>query len=120
VPGPRAHPALTAAQAWAASLPEQLRFTSEELEQQMAMFETGSNAAAWCYCMFHTMHLGAVLALDTAKAALGGPPVTRAHWAAEHLKVVVESLGVRARNSPLKGIAIFVRRPRLPRPAAPC
>jgi hypothetical protein len=47
-----------------------------------------------------------------AKAALGGPPVTRAHWAAEHLKVVVESLGVRARNSPLKGIAIFVRPPR--------
>jgi hypothetical protein len=38
--------------------------------------------------------------------------VTRAHWAAEHLKVVVESLGVRARNSPLKGIAIFVRPPR--------
>jgi hypothetical protein len=79
VPGPRAHPALTAAQAWAASLPEQLRFTSEELEQQMAMFETGSNAAAWCYCMFHTMHLGAVLALDTVRARRGpecGPPLT--------------------------------------------
>jgi hypothetical protein len=76
----------------------------------MSMFETGANAGAWCYCMFHTTHASTVLAADTARAALGlGPPVDRYHWAAERLRSVVDSLGTRARNSPLKGVAIFVR-----------
>jgi hypothetical protein len=73
----RVHPAprtpLTPPQAWVASLPEQLRFTRDELEQQLAMFETSSNAAAWCYCMFHVVYLSAVLTLDTVRRLSASP-----------------------------------------------
>ena len=46
---------------WDASLPDHLRFGEESLQLQLSMFETSSNAGAWCYFMTHIIHTACVL-----------------------------------------------------------
>lgn len=50
-------------QAWLESLPAHLQFTEENLETQVAMFETSSNSGAWCYCFMHAMYPCCYLAI---------------------------------------------------------
>jgi hypothetical protein len=50
---------------WEATLPEHLKFTEDGLGLQLSMFETSANSGAWCWCMFHTSYLAAVLMVDT-------------------------------------------------------
>ncbi|KAJ8495229.1 hypothetical protein ONZ51_g1801 [Trametes cubensis] len=50
-------------QAWVDSLPSHLQFTDENLETQVAMFETSSNSGAWCYCFMHAMYPCCYLAI---------------------------------------------------------
>lgn len=53
---------------WLTSLPEHLRFSEDNLEKQISMFETSSNTGAWCYCFMHTLHPCYVLDLTEVSA----------------------------------------------------
>lgn len=57
------------AKAWVASLPGHLQFNEENLESQVAMFDTSSNSGAWCYCFIHAIYPCAYLALLEVRAA---------------------------------------------------
>jgi hypothetical protein len=51
-------------QSWISSLPEHLRFSEENLQVQLSMFETSSNTGAWCFCCMHVLHASVALALN--------------------------------------------------------
>jgi len=92
---------------WAGTLPDHLRYTDENLQTQMSMFETGSSLGAWCFCFMHVVHATAAIGLNQARqrcrtAEPGGP-----QWAHGKLESIVTILGPRARNSQLLGIACW-------------
>ncbi|KAF8892082.1 fungal-specific transcription factor domain-containing protein [Infundibulicybe gibba] len=84
---------------WSNSLPEQLQFSQESLEQQRSMFETPSNMGAWCWCCMHVYHASCGLALNLAKQRLHRGPASEPHWATKILEMVLEMLGDRAKYS---------------------
>ncbi|KAI0057246.1 hypothetical protein BV25DRAFT_1920344 [Artomyces pyxidatus] len=87
---------------WDASLSDQIRFGEESAQLQIAMFETGSNAGAWCYFMMHILHASCILALCDAKFRMSGVTAPECRqWARERMMLIVSSLGNRAKNSSL-------------------
>lgn len=56
-------------QTWLASLPDHLRFSQENLDKQIDMFETGSTTSAWCYCFIHALHPCYILELTDVSVA---------------------------------------------------
>jgi hypothetical protein len=54
----------TFCKSWFSTLPDHLRFSDENMQLQMAMFETCSNSGAWCFCCMHVVHASCTLALD--------------------------------------------------------
>ena len=57
-------------QEWVASLPSHLQFTEENLDTQVAMFDTSSTSGAWCYCFMHAMHPCCYLAVREVRRCL--------------------------------------------------
>lgn len=62
---------LVAPQAWLASLPNHLKYSEENLELQLSMFETSSNSGAWCYCMIHILHASCALGIAIDSVSRG-------------------------------------------------
>ncbi|OBZ73774.1 hypothetical protein A0H81_06057 [Grifola frondosa] len=60
-------------QDWEASLPAHLQFTEDNLEQQVAMFDTSSNTGAWCFCFMHVLHPCCFLAVLEGEGSLAEP-----------------------------------------------
>jgi hypothetical protein len=60
-------PARTLWQAWESSLADHIRFNEETAALHLAMFETSSNAGAWCYFMMHTLYAWCVLAVSEVR-----------------------------------------------------
>ncbi|CDO73284.1 hypothetical protein BN946_scf185008.g46 [Trametes cinnabarina] len=109
--------------AWFQSLPSHLQFNEENLETQVAMFETGSNSGAWCYCFMHAIHasrapeppacVGLRLSACAPACALNGKDANRAlfvvqgegtltdpiPWVREQLNMIFNAAGTRAKNS---------------------
>jgi len=50
--------------AWETSLADHVRFGEESTTLHLAMFETSSNAGAWCYFMMHALHAWCLLILS--------------------------------------------------------
>ncbi|KAI0050975.1 hypothetical protein FA95DRAFT_1676299 [Auriscalpium vulgare] len=88
--------------AWDGSLADHVRFGEESAALQIALFETGANAGAWCFFMMHVVHAACILALCDAKYKLSGvsAPDCR-QWARGRLLLLASSLGARAKNSML-------------------
>ncbi|KAH9847284.1 hypothetical protein C2E23DRAFT_742108 [Lenzites betulinus] len=59
--------------AWHESLPGHLKFTEENLETQVTMFETSSNSGVWCYCFMHAMYPCCYLAILEGQGMLSEP-----------------------------------------------
>ncbi|EIN03808.1 hypothetical protein PUNSTDRAFT_139113 [Punctularia strigosozonata HHB-11173 SS5] len=94
-----------AVEAWAASVPLNLVYSNENLQMQMAMFETGSNGGAWCYCLMHVMHASCVISLDIAFRRHTPVPITQ--WAVDQIFTIINAVGQRARNSVLLAFALW-------------
>ncbi|TFY80883.1 hypothetical protein EWM64_g3127, partial [Hericium alpestre] len=93
---------------WEASLADHVKFTDESLQLQLSMFETSSNAGAWCYFLMHIMHASCLLSLSDARSQIQVPPssqpsgasTSKTHQAArERIMSIVTSLGSRAKNN---------------------
>ncbi|KAG6866572.1 hypothetical protein C0991_002057 [Blastosporella zonata] len=94
---------------WANTLPEHLRFSEQSLQVQQSMFETSSNAGAWCWCGMHVFHASSILALNFARQQSQKGPKSEPTWALRMLDLILEMLGDRAKNSILMAAAIWVR-----------
>ncbi|KAI0255983.1 hypothetical protein BJV78DRAFT_586707 [Lactifluus subvellereus] len=87
---------------WESSLADHIRFNEEAATLHLAMFETSSNAGAWCYFMMHTLYAWCVLALSEGKARGSGAVVNgRREWARDRLVLIGTKLGSRSKNSVL-------------------
>ncbi|KAF8273073.1 hypothetical protein EI94DRAFT_1716607 [Lactarius quietus] len=88
--------------AWESSLADHVRFSEEGTALHLAMFETSSNAGAWCYFMMHTVYAWCVVTLSEAKA-YGSGNVTNGNfdWARDRLVLIGTKLGSRVKNSVL-------------------
>ncbi|KAF5367466.1 hypothetical protein D9758_003786 [Tetrapyrgos nigripes] len=107
--------------AWAESLPQELRFTDQNLNVQRSMLETSSNTGAWCFALTHALHASCVLALGVYNRFLevesgkdNGPgsdvamaEVKDVQWASEVFDSILDMLGERARNSILLGAVVW-------------
>ncbi|KAK7012277.1 hypothetical protein R3P38DRAFT_3020492 [Favolaschia claudopus] len=96
---------------WVATLPSNLQFSEENLQMQLAMFETSSNTGAWCFCVMHIYYAGMTLALHTARTAMtsySAPSSQRPQWAISRLDMIIRTLGDRAKKSMLMGNYIWV------------
>ncbi|OSD03104.1 hypothetical protein PYCCODRAFT_1410100 [Trametes coccinea BRFM310] len=89
--------------AWFQSLPGHLQFNEENLETQVAMFETGSNSGAWCYCFMHAMYACCSLAIREGEGTLTDP----IPWVREQLNMIFNAAGTRAKNSILSACALW-------------
>ncbi|KAH9066779.1 hypothetical protein EDB87DRAFT_1801444 [Lactarius vividus] len=88
--------------AWESSLADHVRFSEEGAALHLAMFETSSNAGAWCYFMMHTVYAWCILTLSEAKArGLGNVTNGSFDWARDRLVLIGTKLGSRAKNSVL-------------------
>jgi hypothetical protein len=96
-----------AADSWMSSLPDHLRFSEDNLQMQMSMFETSSNAGAWSFCCMHVIHASCMLALGTAKQRGKGELTALPHWPVDRLELIMTSLGSRARNSLILGSVLW-------------
>ncbi|KAI8996568.1 hypothetical protein BD414DRAFT_455429 [Trametes punicea] len=92
-----------ALQAWVESLPSHLQFSDENLETQVAMFETSSNSGAWCYCFMHAMYPCCYLAMLEGEGTLSDP----VPWVRERLNKIFNAAGTRAKNSILSACALW-------------
>ncbi|KAI0352304.1 hypothetical protein OH77DRAFT_1485643, partial [Trametes cingulata] len=89
--------------AWVESLPGHLQFTEENLETQVAMFETSSNSGAWCYCFMHAMYPCCYLGILEGEGTLSEP----IPWVRERLNMIFTAAGTRAKNSILSACALW-------------
>ncbi|KAI0272575.1 fungal-specific transcription factor domain-containing protein [Gloeopeniophorella convolvens] len=88
--------------AWETSLADHVRFSEESTALHLAMFETSSNAGAWCYFMMHTVYAWCLLTLSEAKARGSGIVVNDCReWARDRLVLIGTKLGGRSKNSVL-------------------
>lgn len=107
--------------AWESSLADHVRFSEEGTALHLAMFETSSNAGAWCYFMMHIVYAWCVLTLSEVRPvrtcfpflSLIFAPKAKAHglgnvtngsfdWARDRLVLIGTKLGSRAKNSVLR------------------
>jgi hypothetical protein len=79
-------PACTLWQAWDSSLADHIRFNEENAARHLAMFETSSNAGAWCYFMMHTLYALCVLALSEVRPVLERIPLYTSLTRSQRLK----------------------------------
>ncbi|KAI9464267.1 hypothetical protein F5148DRAFT_188149 [Russula earlei] len=88
--------------AWESSLADHVRFSDDSAALHLAMFETSSNAGAWCFFMMHTLYAWCVIILSEAKAR-GSSAVTnsRREWARDRLMLIGTKLTHRSKNSVL-------------------
>ncbi|KAK7030727.1 fungal-specific transcription factor domain-containing protein [Favolaschia claudopus] len=97
---------------WVATLPSNLQFSEENLQMQLAMFETSSNTGAWCFCVIHIYYAGMTLALHAARTAMSpysAPSSQRPQWAITRLDMIIRTLGDRAKKSMLMGNFIWIQ-----------
>ncbi|KAI0072684.1 hypothetical protein K474DRAFT_1775273 [Panus rudis PR-1116 ss-1] len=94
---------------WVHSLPDHLRFTEENLEKQISMFETPSNTGAWCFCFMHVLHPCLVLSLlDFRRQAEGkSNDEDTVDWVRNQLKLIFSAVGHRAKNTILSACALW-------------
>ncbi|KXN86586.1 hypothetical protein AN958_09890 [Leucoagaricus sp. SymC.cos] len=96
-----------ALESWLDSLPEHLRFSEQNLQVQLSMFETSSNTGAWCWCSIHTYHASCALALNLARQRSQRGQKTEPRWALNIINSIMDMLGDRAKNSVLMGAALY-------------
>ena len=108
-------------QAWESSLADHVRFSEESAAHHLVMFETSSNAGAWCYFMMHTLYAWCVLMLSEVRLrvfalictsllrayqakARGSSAVVNScrEWARDRLMLIGTKLGSRTKNSVLR------------------
>ncbi|EMD39062.1 hypothetical protein CERSUDRAFT_112754 [Gelatoporia subvermispora B] len=89
---------------WVASLSGQLVFSEDNLEKQLAMFETSSNSGAWCFCFMHVLHPCAYLSVLEGEAKLPEHPP---QWVRDQLNQVFSGTGTRAKNTILSACCIW-------------
>ncbi|KAH9945716.1 hypothetical protein B0H21DRAFT_743677 [Amylocystis lapponica] len=89
--------------AWVASLPPNLRFSEENLDQQMVMIETSSNTGAWCYSFMHAMHPCCFLAILEGEGRLSEP----IQWVREQINMIFNAIGTRAKNTILSACVLW-------------
>ncbi|EJD07627.1 uncharacterized protein FOMMEDRAFT_164553 [Fomitiporia mediterranea MF3/22] len=94
---------------WVTSLADHLKYSSDNLQAQLSLWETGSNAGTWCYCFMHILHACAVLALSSVRGRLGQPRCRDHESAVAAFPTIIEALGPRARNSILMGSVLWVQ-----------
>ncbi|KAI0305813.1 hypothetical protein B0F90DRAFT_1814671 [Multifurca ochricompacta] len=88
--------------AWESSLADHVRFSEESAAHHLAMFETSSNAGAWCYFMMHALYAWCVLTLSEARTrGLGTVTNGSREWACDRLMLIGTKLGSRSKNSVL-------------------
>ncbi|KAF8963423.1 fungal-specific transcription factor domain-containing protein [Flammula alnicola] len=92
---------------WESTLPEHLRFSEQCLQVQQSMFETSSNAGAWCWCCIHVWHASCALGLNLARQRMQRGPKTERTWAVERIELILQMLGDRAKNSFVMGAALW-------------
>jgi hypothetical protein len=113
---------LTCSQAWESSLADHVCFSEENTAHHLAMFETSSNAGAWCYFMMHTLYAWCVLTLSEVcpghapfvynvplmrtvsktKARESSAVVNSCReWARDRLMLIGTKIGNRSKNSVL-------------------
>ncbi|GBE86576.1 hypothetical protein SCP_0904550 [Sparassis crispa] len=88
---------------WLSTLPGHLRFSEETLENQLSMFETGSNTGAWCFCFMHALHPCCFLALLEGEGRLGEP----IPWVRTQLNMIVNATAHRIRNTILLACVLW-------------
>ncbi|THU99171.1 hypothetical protein K435DRAFT_964622 [Dendrothele bispora CBS 962.96] len=107
--------------AWVESLPQELRFTDQNLSVQRSMLETSSNTGAWCFALTHVLHASCVLALGIYNRYVAvesgkdyGPisdivrtKTEEMQWASSVFDAILEMLGERARNSIILGAVLW-------------
>lgn len=85
---------------WESSLADHVSFSEESTTRHLAMFETSSNAGAWCYFMMHTLYAWCVLTLSETKAHESSAVVNSCReWARGRLMLIGTKLGNRAKNN---------------------
>ncbi|OCH93645.1 hypothetical protein OBBRIDRAFT_885316 [Obba rivulosa] len=89
---------------WVESLSGVLRFSKENLEKQLAMFETSSNTGAWCFCFVHVLHPCAYLSVLEGESRL---PARPPQWVRDQLNTVFSGTGARAKNTILSACCIW-------------
>ncbi|KAL5492462.1 hypothetical protein ACEPAI_3909 [Sanghuangporus weigelae] len=94
---------------WVLSLADHLKYSSENLQAHLTLWETGSNSSTWCYCFMHILHACAVLAISSARRRLGQPDCRDHDSALQAFPVIIKALGPRARNSILMGSVLWVQ-----------
>ncbi|EKM81839.1 hypothetical protein AGABI1DRAFT_118907 [Agaricus bisporus var. burnettii JB137-S8] len=92
---------------WLDSLPDHLRFSDQNLQVQKSMFETSSNTGAWCWCFMHMYHASCSLALNLARQRPQRGQKIEPQWALDTLKIIMNLLGDRAKNSILLGATLY-------------
>ncbi|CAL1714711.1 unnamed protein product [Somion occarium] len=90
---------------WTNSLPDHLRFTEENLDKQLEMFETSSNTGAWCFCFMHVLHPCLVLSLVETEG--GSQREESIDWVRNQLKLIFAAIGHRAKNTILSACALW-------------
>jgi len=101
---------------WVSNLPDNLRFSEQNLQVQQSMFETSSNTGAWCFCCMHVYYAGFTLALHSARNNMmsysmtsPAPMSQRPQWTVTRLDMIMQMLGDRAKNSMLMGAFIWIQ-----------
>ncbi|KAL5536850.1 hypothetical protein ACEPAF_673 [Sanghuangporus sanghuang] len=94
---------------WVLSLADHLKYSPENLQAHLTLWETGSNSSTWCYCFMHILHACAVLAISSARRSLGQPACRDHDSALQAFPVIIKALGPRARNSILMGSVLWVQ-----------
>ncbi|KAH9995477.1 hypothetical protein BJV77DRAFT_220765 [Russula vinacea] len=97
--------------AWESSLADHVCFCEESTAHHLAMFETSSNAGAWCYFMMHTLYAWCVLMLSETRARESSAVVNSCReWARDRLMLIGTKLGNRSKNSVLLAIILALSR----------
>ncbi|KAJ7672660.1 fungal-specific transcription factor domain-containing protein [Mycena rosella] len=97
---------------WAASLPEHLRFSEQNLQVQKSMFETSSNTGAWCFCCMHVYYASFTLALHVGRNSVlphSSNTPQRPQWTVTRLDMILGMLGDRAKNSLIMGASLWAQ-----------
>lgn len=88
---------------WDASLSGHLRFSEDNLEKQVSMFDTSSNTGAWCFCFMHALYPCSCLALAEGEGRLAEP----VPWVRKQLGMIFDATGTRAKNTILSACVLW-------------
>ncbi|KAG8727416.1 hypothetical protein FRC12_022518, partial [Ceratobasidium sp. 428] len=97
---------------WEASLPERLRFNSDNLHLHMVSLESGASVGGWTYAYMHALAECSILGLHELMEVMPNRDAARAHSvrqqrALDNLTIILGSLGQRGRLSMWTGTLLL-------------